>query len=100
MCAKREFWLSAFHDFRSSYIASWLPRRETGRVEFQPNQRVRCNLAGLMVKDVLFHAAVTDALGAILKKTSDDPPAYLVKLVFAFKGLTEIEVPADRIKPV
>jgi hypothetical protein len=85
---------------RHRYIASRLPRRETGRVEFQLNQRVRCNLAGLMVKGVLFHAAVTDALGTIMNKTSDDPPTYLVKLLFAFKGLTEIEVPADRIKPI
>jgi hypothetical protein len=35
-----------------------------------------------------------------MNKTSDDPPTYLVKLLFAFKGITEIEVQADRIKPI
>ena len=65
---------------------------------FQPNQRVRANLAGMTVQGVTFHAAVTDALGTVLKKTSDAPPRYLVELLFSFKGLKEIEVPEDRLK--
>ena len=66
---------------------------------FTPNQRVRLNLAGLMIEGVTFHAAVTDALATVIKKTSDHPPAYMVELLFSFKGLKEIEVPEERIRP-
>jgi len=66
---------------------------------FAPNQRVRLNLAGLMIEGVTFHAAVTDALATVMKKTSDDPPAYMVDLMFSFKGLKQIEVPEERIRP-
>ena len=66
---------------------------------FTPNQRVRVNLAGLMIEGVTFHAAVTDALATILRKTSDNPPAYQVDLLFSFKGLKQIEVPEERIRP-
>lgn len=64
----------------------------------QPGQRVRVNLAGMQVGPVLFHAAVTDAVGTILKQTSENPPKYLVKLMFSFKGVDEVEVPEERIK--
>ena len=66
---------------------------------FQSGQPVRVNLAGMQVRGVLFHAAVTDAVGNIVKQTSEDPPKYLVKLLFSFKGVDEVELPADRIKP-
>jgi hypothetical protein len=65
---------------------------------FQPGQAVRVNLAGMQVRGVLFHAAVTDAVGNILRQTSEDPPKYLVKLLFSFKGVSEVEVPAERIR--
>ena len=65
---------------------------------FKSGQLVRVNLAGMQVQGVLFHAAVTDAVGNIVKQTSEDPPKYLVKLLFSFKGVTEVEVPAERIK--
>jgi hypothetical protein len=42
-------------------------------------------------------SAVTDAVGRIVKQTSEQPPKYLVKLLFSFRGVTEVEVPADRI---
>ena len=64
-----------------------------------PNQRVRVNLAGLMIQGVTFHAAVTDALATVVRKTNEDPPTYLVDLLFSFKGLKQIEVPEDRIRP-
>lgn len=70
---------------------------QNGRM-FQPGQLVRVNLAGMQVQGVLFHAAVTDAVGNIVKQTSEDPPRFLVKLLFSFKGVNEVEVPADRIK--
>ncbi len=65
---------------------------------FKPGQLVRVNLAGMQVQGVLFHAAVTDAVGNIVKQTSEDPPKFLVKLLFSFKGVNEVEIPADRIK--
>ena len=66
---------------------------------FQPGQNVRLNLAGMEVKGVMFHAAVSAALGTIIRQTSEDPPKYLVKLLFSFRGVSEVEVPADRILP-
>jgi hypothetical protein len=68
-------------------------------VPFQPNQRVRLNLAGLTVEGVTFHAAVTDALGTIIRKSLENPPAYRIELLFSFKGSKEIEVPENRIRP-
>jgi hypothetical protein len=41
---------------------------------FQPAQLVRVNLAGLDAGGVTFQAAVTDAVGHILKQTSEQPP--------------------------
>ena len=67
---------------------------------FEPGQRVRCNLAGMQVGSVLFHAAVTDAVGAVVKQTSADPPKYLVKLMFSFRGVEELEVAEERIRPL
>ena len=55
------------------------------------------NLAGLQAGSVLFHAAVTAAVGHIARQTSEDPSKYLVKLLFSFRGVTEVEVPEDRI---
>ncbi len=64
----------------------------------QAGQPVTVNLAGMQVGSVIFHAAVTDARGTIVRQTSDNPPKYLVKLLFSFRGVDEVEVPADRIK--
>lgn len=66
---------------------------------FQPGQNVRLNLAGMEVNGVMFHAAVSAALGTVIRQTSEDPPRYLVKLLFSFRGVSEVEVPADRIVP-
>ena len=66
---------------------------------FNPGQMVRVNLAGIEVRGVLFHAAVTDAVGHIVRQTKDDPPTFLVKLIFSFKGVSQVEVSADRIHP-
>jgi hypothetical protein len=65
---------------------------------FAEGQLVRVNLAGMQAGGVLFHAAVTDAIGNILRQTSADPPKYLVRLKFSFKGVNEVEVPEDRIR--
>jgi hypothetical protein len=60
-------------------------------------QRVRVNLASMRVGSVVFHAAVTDAVGTIVREVSADPPIYLVKLLFSFHGVDEVEVPEGRI---
>ena len=65
---------------------------------FQPGQRVRVNLSGLQVGNVFFQAAVTAAVGTIVKQTSENPPKFLVKLLFSFRGVDEVDVPADRIE--
>lgn len=58
---------------------------------------VSVNLAGIQVQGVLFHAAVTNAVGHIVRQTKEDPPTFLVKLLFSFKGVSQVEVPAERI---
>ena len=64
---------------------------------FQAGQAVRVNLAGLQAGSVLFHAAVTAAVGNIVRQTSENPSKFLVKLLFSFRGVSEVEVPEDRI---
>lgn len=49
------------------------------------------------VGSVVFHAAVRDAVGTIVRQVSENPPTYLVKLLFSFRGVDEVEVPQDRI---
>ena len=63
----------------------------------QVGQLVCVNLAGLQAEGVMFQAAVTNAVGHIIKQTSEQPPRYLVRLLFSFRGVTEVEVPAERI---
>ncbi len=63
-------------------LAFTLAQREhlTMDAILQPGQLVRVNLAGLDAGGVTFQAAVTDAVGHILKQTSEQPPKYLVEL--------------------
>ena len=63
----------------------------------QPGQQVRVNLAGMQVGAVIFHAAVTDAVGTIVRQVSENPSKYLVKLLFSFRGVDEVEVAENRI---
>jgi len=51
----------------------------------------------MQVGSVVFHAAVTDAVGTIVRQVSEDPPKYLVRLLFTFRGVDEVEVPEARI---
>jgi len=67
------------------------------RIMFKEGQRVRANLAGIQAGGVLFHAAVTDTVGNIVRQTSENPSVCLVRLLFSFKGVNEVEVPADRL---
>ena len=68
-------------------------------VVFKEGQLVRVNLAGMQAGGVLFHAAVTDAIGNIVRQTSTNPSKYLIHLVFSFKGVSDVEVPEDRVRP-
>jgi hypothetical protein len=72
------------------------PEDENERM-IQPGQQVRVNLAGMQVGSVVFHAAVTDPVGTIIREVSDNPSKYLVKLLFSFRGVDEVEVPESRI---
>src|SRR6266571_4424363 len=83
---------------RGSFRAWPRPDRgQQGVAMLQPGELVRVNLAGLQAEGVMFQAAVTDAVGHIVKQTSEQPPKYLVKLLFSFRGVSEVEVPAERI---
>jgi len=64
---------------------------------FQPGTMVRVNLSGLQVGTVAFQDAVTAAVAKIVRQTSQDPPKYLVRLLFTFRGVSEVELPEDRI---
>ena len=63
----------------------------------KPGQQTRVNLAGMQIGSVVFHAAVTDAVGTIVRQVSEAPWKYLVKLLFSFRGVDEVEVPENRI---
>ncbi|MBI4634771.1 MAG: hypothetical protein HY727_00340 [Candidatus Rokubacteria bacterium] len=65
---------------------------------FEPNQRVKVDLSGMTVKGVTFSQNVREALGTIVQQTSADPAVYLVELLFSFKGVKRVEVPAARIQ--
>jgi hypothetical protein len=56
---------------------------------FRPDQRVKVDLSGVMVKGVSFSQNVREALGTIVQQTSADPPVYLVELRVSFKRSSE-----------
>lgn len=64
-----------------------------------PNQRVKVNLANLTIQGVHFSENVREVLGTVVQQTSADPPTYLVELLFSFRGVKRVELPADRIQP-
>jgi hypothetical protein len=66
---------------------------------FQPNQRVKVNLARMTIQGVSFSENVREALGTIVQQISPEPPVYLVELLFSFKGIKRVEVSEDRIQP-
>lgn len=85
---------------RSAGLGNRIAKSDSGAENgfmYKEGQRVRANLAGMQAGGVLFHAAVTDAVGNIVRQTSENPPVYLVRLLFSFKGVNEVEVPAERI---
>jgi len=66
---------------------------------FRPDQRVKVDLSGMVVKGVAFSQNVREALATIVQPTSTEPPVYVVELLFSFKGVKRVEVPEERIRP-
>jgi hypothetical protein len=64
-----------------------------------PEQRVKADLSGMVVQGAAFSQNVREALGTIVRQTSTDPTIYLVELLFSFKGVKRVEVPAAGIQP-
>jgi hypothetical protein len=75
------------------------PERSRGVPVFAPNQRVKVNLANLTIQGVQFSQNVQEALGTVLEQTSTDPSTYRIELLFSFKGVKQVEVPEERIRP-
>jgi hypothetical protein len=68
-------------------------------VMLSPNQRVKVDLSRLTIQGVVFSENVREVLATVLQQTSTDPPAYLVELLFSFRGVKRVEVPEERIRP-
>jgi hypothetical protein len=66
---------------------------------FEAGQRVKVDLSGVVVKGVSFSQNVREALGSVAREVSAEPPVYEVELLFSFKGIRRVEVPAERIRP-
>jgi len=66
---------------------------------FQAGQRVKVDLAGMVVTGVSFSQNVREALGTVVRQVSADPLVYEVELLFSFKGIRRVEVPTERIRP-
>jgi hypothetical protein len=68
--------------------------------QFQPGQRVKVNLSGMRAGNVSFSQNVEAAWGTIQRQVSEDPLVYHVELLFSFHGVREVDVPAERIRPL
>jgi hypothetical protein len=72
----------------------------TAARQFQPGQRVKVNLSGMRAGGVSFSQNVEAAWGTIQQQVSEEPPVYHVELLFSFHGVREVDVPAERIRPL
>ena len=66
---------------------------------YETNQRVKVDLSNLTVGGVHFSQNVREALATIRRQVSAEPAVYEVELLFSFKGVRRVEVPAERIHP-
>ena len=64
-----------------------------------PGQRVKVDLSRLTIQGVAFSENVREVFATVLEQTSMDPPIYRVELLFSFKGVKRVELPAERINP-
>jgi len=67
--------------------------RESPGVTFGSQSSFGCATAG----QFLAGYGYGEGQGIIVRQTSQNPPKYLVKLLFSFRGVSEVEVPEDRI---
>jgi hypothetical protein len=66
----------------------------------QVGRKVKVDLTGLTVGTVQF-SQNCDAVYAIIEaQTAISPPRYRLRLLFSFHGVSEVEVPAERIRPL
>lgn len=99
---EREEFLAALQE-REKKPAAAQPKTQqpaaTTRV-FQTGQRVKVNLAGLRVGKVTLSENVEAVYAVIERVQSSQPLVYRVRLLISFKGLEEVDVPAERIRPL
>ena len=67
---------------------------------YETNQRVKVDLSNLTFGGVHFSQNVREALGTVVRQISAEPLVYEVELLFSFKGVRRVEVPAERIRPI
>jgi hypothetical protein len=65
---------------------------------FQPGQRVKADLSGLTAGGVQFSQNVEAAYATIDRRLDGEPPRYRLNLLISFHGVTQIDVPAERLK--
>jgi hypothetical protein len=101
---EREEFLAALRERDQQPDAAGAPSAAAATAQgtgvFQPGQRVKVNLSGMRAGAVSFSQNVEAAWGTIERQVSAEPPIYHVKLLFSFHGVTEVEVPAERIRPL
>lgn len=66
---------------------------------YEVNQRVKVDLSNLTISGVHFSQNVREAFGTVVRQVSAEPAVYEVELLFSFKGVRRVEVPAERIHP-
>jgi hypothetical protein len=66
---------------------------------YATNQRVKVDLSNLTIGGVHFSQNVREALGTVVRQVSAEPAVYEVELLFSFKSVKRVEVPAERIHP-
>ena len=67
---------------------------------YETNQRVKVDLSNLTIGGVHFSQNVREALGTVVRQISGESLVYEVELLFSFKGIRRVEVPAERIRPI
>ena len=76
------------------------PQAPSPASAFQPGQRVKANLAGLTAGGVQFSQNVEAAYATIDRQISADPPVYRLNLLITFHGVQQVDVSANRIRPM
>jgi len=104
--AEREEFLAALRErdkqpsVPAAEVSTSRPPNTPGAPGFRPGQRVKVNLSGMHAGEVSFSQNVDAAWATIQHPVSADPPVYHVELLFSFRGIRELDVPADRIRPL